>query len=255
MIESKIRGDEFKHFGETKGETSHAKIAESIFLPPQEMISWQEHFIGNNYNRDSGFDKTWFDLAFALDRGLSKGSAFEEAKALFSQLEEAISAKIFKKEDEKKFYFRFHNNGQTEQEASVVAQGINKIGQLIYLIMNGSLTKDTILFWDEPETNLNPKYILVVSKFLQTLAKAGCQIFVATHDYLLLSELSMAKQFQDVQGDVPDMKFFSLIKGENGTEIEEGGLISEIQNNPILDEYARLQETKLGLYAKRLQTT
>jgi predicted ATPase len=225
-------------------------IEQFLFIPTQEMLSWQEHFIGNNYNRESGFDKTWFDLAFALDRGILGKGALEDAEKLFYQLEEAISAKILKRD--KKFYFHFFNNGQTEQEASIVATGINKLAQLIYLIMNGSLTKETTLFWDEPEANLNPKYILVVSKFLQTLAKAGCQIFVATHDYLLPYDLSLSKEYQEVEGDVPDMKFFSLYKGENGTEVEEGATMSDLNHDPIHEGLSKHNQREDILFRKSL---
>ena len=222
-----------------------------MYIPPNEMLSWYLGFSSLYNRREISFDKTYYDLSESLGLPLLKNAELNKAQLLIAGLENELHLEVIKRDDN--FFIKWDNDN--EYEASAMATGINKLAQLIYLIMNGSLTKDTILFWDEPEANLNPKYILVVSKFLQTLAKAGCQIFVATHDYLLLSQLSMAKQFQDIEGNVPDMKFFSLIKGENGTEIEEGGLISEIQNNPVLDEYARLQETKLGLYAKQLETT
>ncbi|MEZ4958202.1 MAG: AAA family ATPase [Saprospiraceae bacterium] len=230
------------------------RIPESrLFIPPQEMLSWQQNFIGNNLNRESGFDKTWFDLAIALDRGILKGDAYAEAKQLVSLLEEAISAEVIRKD--KKFYFRFHNNGQSEQEASVVAQGINKLGQIIYLILNGSIDKNTILFWDEPETGLNPKYITIVTKFLLTLANAGCQIFVSTHDYLLTHQLSLFAENRDIEENVPPMRFFALRKGENGTEVEAADTVAEIQNNAILDEYAAYHELQMDIASKRFQTT
>ena len=118
--------------------------------------------------------------------------------------------------------------------------------------MNGSLTKDTILFWDEPEANLNPKYILVVSKFLQALAKAGCQIFVATHDYLLPYDLSLAKEYQDVEGSVPDMKFFSLFKGENGTEVEEGATMPDLHHDSIHEGLSQHNNREDVLFRKSL---
>ncbi|MCB0521827.1 MAG: AAA family ATPase [Lewinellaceae bacterium] len=229
------------------------RLNEHLFIPPQEMLSWQQNFIGNNLNRESGFDKTWFDLAIALDRGILKGDAYAEAKQLVSLLEEAISAEVIRKD--KKFYFRFHNNGQSEQEASVVAQGINKLGQIIYLILNGSIDRDTILFWDEPETGLNPKYITIVTKFLLTLANAGCQIFVSTHDYLLTHQLSLFAENRDIEENVPPMRFFALRKGENDTEVEAADTVAEIQNNAILDEYAAYHELQMDIASKRFQTT
>jgi hypothetical protein len=37
--------------------------------------------------------------------------------------------------------------------------------------------------------------------------------------------------------------------------VQDGKVIAEIQNNPILDAYAKLAETQLGLYTKSLQPT
>ena len=47
-------------------------------------------------------------------------------------------------------------------DVQLVADGYRKIATLYYLLRNGSLTKDSILFWDEPEANLNPKLVVEV---------------------------------------------------------------------------------------------
>ena len=213
---------------------------ESLFIPPNEILSWFKGFINLYKNKEVGFDKSYFELAVALDGPLLKGKAKEQARNLSIDLEQGIGAKIIKKDDGG-FYLVFGD--EQEIETSIVATGINKIAQLIYLIMNGSLTKDTILFWDEPEANLNPKYITLVAKFLQTLANAGCQIFVASHDYLLVHELSFLSEYRkerEMQGEkVPGVKFFALYKGEDGSsQVEEGESMSQIQNDAILDEYS-----------------
>lgn len=51
------------------------------------------------------------------------------------------------------------------------------------IILSGSLSKNSVLFWDEPETNLNPKMIKPVVDAVIELAKTGVQVFVTTHDY------------------------------------------------------------------------
>ena len=60
--------------------------------------------------------------------------------------------------------------------------------KIIILILSGSLNKDTVLFWDEPETNMNPKMIRPIVQALTALAKMGVQIFVTTHDYFVQQE-------------------------------------------------------------------
>ncbi len=231
------------------GERKPIYVRYPLFIPIQEMLSWQRGFINLYSNKEMDLDKTYFDLAVALDGNLLKGEAQKDAAKLVEELEQFLKIKVLKKD--RKFYVAFLEDKE-EHDAALVATGINKLAQLIYLIMNGSLTKDTILFWDEPEANLNPKYILVVSKFLQTLAKAGCQIFVATHDYLLPYDLSLSKEYQDVEGQVPDMKFFSLFKGENGTEVEEGDTMPDLNHDSIHEGLSEHNNREDILFRKSL---
>jgi ABC-type Mn2+/Zn2+ transport system ATPase subunit len=136
----------------------------------------------------------------------------------------------------------------------LTASGVNKLAQMVYLISNGSLTENTVLFWDEPETNLNPKYIKIVAQFLQTLAKNGVQIFVATHDYLLAHLLSLDVEYRD-QTNAPSMKFFAFYKGKDGSEVETADTLAGIENNSILDEYAAYYDLEQYYFKQTLHTT
>ncbi len=242
----------------SSGEANFHKIVSSgLFLPVMEMLSWFPGFSSLYNRREIAFDKTYFDLSDALGLPLLKNSALKEAREIISEIEEGLAIEVSKKEG--RFYIHFKKTGG-EHEATISATGINKIAQLIYLIMNGSLTKDTILFWDEPEANLNPKYITLVAKFLQTLANAGCQIFVASHDYLLVHELSLLSEYREekeLNGEtVPDIKFFALYKGEDGsTHVEEGQSMSEIQNDAIGEEYAAHHSREEALWRKPYEKT
>ncbi|MCB0519661.1 MAG: AAA family ATPase [Lewinellaceae bacterium] len=249
-IDSRLLDDQYSHIGEWKAQNSNTKIAEPVFLPSQEMISWFKGFISAYENRESYIDETYYRLAKALASLSLKGESLKRQEPLYKELEEAIKGKVIRKGDD--FFIEFFDE-QKEFQAPIVATGINKLAQLIYLIMNGSLTKDTILFWDEPEANLNPKYILVVAKFLQTLANAGCQIFVATHDYLLPYELSLSKEYADVaEGKVPDMKFFALYKGEDGTKVEEGATMPDLSHDAIHEGLRQHQSREDRLFQKSL---
>ena len=71
-----------------------------------------------------------------------------------------------------------------------------------------------MLFWDEPETNLNPKLYGVVIEVLLELQRLGVQIFLATHDYVVLKELDLRAK----EGD--KVAFHSLYRSEKTGEIE-----------------------------------
>jgi predicted ATP-dependent endonuclease of OLD family len=215
-----------------------------VFIPTLEMLSNFSGFASSYEKRETPFDITYYYLAKDLEPLVLKD--INGMYDLVKELEHTINGKVIRKGNE--FYIKF-SNLEDNVSSGLVATGINKIAQLIYLIMNGSLTKESILFWDEPEVNLNPKYISLVAKFLQTLSKAGVQVFVATHDYLLIHQLSLAAEYR-AQTDAPAMKFFSLTKGDDGTVVESGATLVEINNNAILDEYAAFYDLENSLFAK-----
>ena len=54
-----------------------------------------------------------------------------------------------------------------------------------------------MLFWDEPETNLNPSLFEAVIDILLELQRQGVQIFIATHDYLILKQIDLRSRKED----------------------------------------------------------
>lgn len=237
-----------KHFSIIQNPENEIKI-DVLLIPVNEMLSWYKGFIPAYENRESSIDYVYYLLAKKLAPLPLKGDKLKEQKLLIQELENELGFEVVRDGDEFLIAFakdQIHNT-------KLVANGINKLAQLIYLIMNGSLTKNSIIFWDEPEAGLNPKYIVLVAKFLQTLAKAGCQIFVSTHDYLLSHTLSLAAEYRDVQPETPAMRFHSLYKTPEGTQIESADTLPEIQHNSILDEYSRFYKAEEDLFYKSMK--
>ncbi len=228
----------FMLLGDTGYKTSNNNLT-SRFIPTNEILSIYNGFIAAWENRENGFDKTYYDLAKALN-----ALPLKKRNPLMDELEAALSISVVRQGEE--FYIKFRKEDDGLKSA-MVATGINKLAQLIYLIMNGALTQKTVLFWDEPETNLNPRYTKLVAQFLQTLAKAGMQIFMATHDYLLVHQLSLAAEYR-AQTHAPPMRFFSLYKGKDGTSVEVADNLTSIENNTILDEFAAFYDLENSLF-------
>jgi len=133
-------------------------------------------------------------------------------------------------------------------EAQLVAEGLRKLASLKYLIDNGSLQSNGILLWDEPETNLNPRLIPHLAKFLYRLAASNnIQIFIATHDFLLSQELSLISEYEESA----QIKFFSLYKLDSsaGVLLESGNTIAELEHNAILKEFADHYDREAELFA------
>ena len=135
----------------------------------------------------------------ALEAPLLRGPRFKEIDKLLNPLEEVLGGSI--KNENGRFYLLQKGSGKFE--ISLVAEGFRKLGTIAYLLANGSLSNQSILFWDEPETNLNPAYMSKVAEMLVRVANNGTQVFIATHSLFMLRELSMMTK--DVKS-----RFFAL---------------------------------------------
>ncbi len=211
-----------------------------IYLPTQEFLSINEGFIATYDKRELPYDKTYYDLSIALNALPLREDKLIDVQDAITFLRKIIAGEQAEESEvvtQKNGRFRF-SLPEGELSVHLVAEGYRKIATLYYLLRNGSLTKDSILFWDEPEANLNPKLVVEVVRVLQMLAAAGMQIFVTTHDYLLSQELSLLAEYPS-ESKV-DIKFFALHRPDRkaGVLVEAGRTLAEIKYNPILEEYA-----------------
>ena len=206
-----------------------------IYIPTKEMISTVEHFVSlyDEYHID--FEEMYYDLAKLLDRPLSKGpNTMEQNQVLFS-LEDIMKGQIVQRN--KKFYFKI--KGEGEFEMGLLSDGYRKLSMLIYMILSGSLNKNTILFWDEPETNMNPKMIRPIVQVMLALAKMGVQIFVSTHDYFVLQEFNMIAAYPELNPEKLDVRFISLYRDGKAQDVlyEMKNSASDLTHNAIMQEF------------------
>jgi predicted ATP-dependent endonuclease of OLD family len=230
--------------------SDYESVSPAIYLPTVEMLSIYDHFFATYERKEIPYDKTCYDLALALNAAtLRKTHAdYQSVEPILKNLQEIITNSKSQEQDvvvkeSEHFYFNLNGN---KLDVNLVADGYRKLGTLFYLLRNGSLTTDSILFWDEPETNLNPKLIAKVAKVLQALADSGMQIFIATHDYLLSHELSLLAEYPSAN----TIKFFSLYKPNHDSSvmIEEGDSLVDISHNPILEEFADHDDREAELF-------
>ncbi|WP_294453138.1 AAA family ATPase [uncultured Bacteroides sp.] len=203
-----------------------------IYIPPREMLSLFEGFISLYEKREISFDETYLDLAKSMDVAPLRNEALKEVMEMLNPLLEKWNINVIRKGN--RFYVI--DEGK-EYEAHLVAEGLRKLATIIYLCINGELRSDTVLFWDEPESNMNPTLISVIVDMLIELSKRfHVQIFVSTHDYLLSHKLSMYAEYAPEEN--PEMRFFSLYKTGHNVEMEVSDKLIDINHNPILKEYA-----------------
>ena len=215
-----------------------------VYIPPKEIISATENF-GSLYNDyHIAFEETYYDLARLLEKPLKKGPNTTEQKNVIKSFEKIVDGSIIQKD--RNFYLKVKGAG--EFEMGLVSEGYRKISTIMYLILSGSLSKNAVLFWDEPETNMNPKMIKPMVDAIIELAKMGVQVFVTTHDYFVQQCFNMAAKYSK---DTLKYNFISLYKEENHSiNFETAESLSDLENNAVMEEfdllYDREQEMLYG---------
>jgi predicted ATPase len=131
---------------------------------------------------------------------------------------------------------RFYLNipGSGKMEMPLVAEGLRKLAMISRLIATGSLLDKGYLFWDEPETNLNPGLIKLIARVIIDLSKSGIQSFVSTHSLFLMREMEILLQSKEYKKIKP--KIFAMVKDGDDIDIEQADNFDDIKNIASLDE-------------------
>jgi hypothetical protein len=209
--------------------------ANPIFLPTKEVLSIFPNFASTLRERHLSFDETYLDLADTVGVAALKKLKKEE-QSLRESLERVMGGKVFMENN--RFYLFPEAEGKGKIEMPLVAEGIRKIALLTYLVMNGGLRDKSLLFWDEPEVNLNPKLMRQLAVTLVEMAEQGVQIILATHSLFLLREFEIAKA--KIPAKLP-LRYFALSIADDELKIAQGESIEEI--DPIASLDADLEQS------------
>ena len=221
----------------------NAKVT-PVFIPPKEIISSTSNFTSLYEDYHIDFEETYYDLAKLLLRPLSRGTNAQWQQELLSSFEEMFNGNVIQKDN--KFYLKMPESG--EYEMGLVSEGYRKLSTLNYLIRSGSLGKNSILFWDEPESNLNPKMIPYLVKFLMELSSKGVQIFISTHSYFIQQEFNLYSSYKNANTNNIDIKYISLFKDPDNirsVKYENSNVLNEIIHNSIMEEFDALYDREI----------
>jgi predicted ATPase len=230
-------------FGETTNRTINKientfqpRKENSIFLPAKEILSLQDTIMRvRDEWKMFGFDDTYYDLAKALSP-TKKGKNLKSFSEARKQLSEAIGGSI--QYDDKQKAWTFESNDKGRYAIDITAEGIKKVSILDAILGNHYLSRDSIIFIDEPESALHPELISKFMDIICALAKDGIQFFIATHSYFVIKKLYINANKQNLK--IPLLSF----KDEG---IELSNLKDGIADNPIVGESVRLYEEELDL--------
>jgi len=226
---------------DTKGKEGWEKaFAEdsSIFIPAKEMLSHSYKLAAATRLNNVRFDDTCIDIINSAKIDISMEKNLSARAAMLKKIETMTDGRIIYDADKDEFYLK---KGSSKQEFNLVAEGIKKMGLLWVLVKNGTLEKGSILFWDEPEANINPGFISVIAELLLELQKNGVQIFLSTHNYFLAKYIDIKKK------DENDVNFFSLYKNSDNKSVscEKATQFSLLNNNPIMKTYLDIYREEL----------
>lgn len=146
----------------------------------------------------------------------------------------------------------FKANGQDNLSACMTAEGFRKIGIIQHLLANEALSpkKCGVLFWDEPEANLNPKLMRMIVESLLELSRNGLQIIIATHDYTTLKWFDLLKN----SGKDDHICYHSLYRDEEHNEVMLNSTDNylAIKPNSIADVFSDLTDNEISKTMGRL---
>lgn len=213
-----------------------------IFIPAKEVLTSLKAMRATRDNLHMpGFDDTYLDLIRALVIPTQKGNITEELRDVNKRLEELFEGQIEQGTDDD-FIFK---KGNTEFQMQLTAEGVKKIGILTTLIRNRQLNANSVLFMDEPETTLHPEATRELVEMLILLAKAGIQIFIATHNYFVLKQMHLCARRDDVNANC------YILNRQKGKSVDYTifDLKEEFPENSISGEAIKMadEETKLDL--------
>ncbi|MET3124316.1 energy-coupling factor transporter ATP-binding protein EcfA2 [Oxalobacteraceae bacterium GrIS 2.11] len=142
-----------------------------------------------------------------------------------------------------RMHLKFIANKGESISANMAAEGIRKLGILQLLLQNHQLDpgRTGALFWDEPETNMNPKLMKLLVETLLELSRNGQQIILATHDYVLLKWFDLL--VKKGQGD--HIRFHALSSENGQVFVQSADDYRQLDSNAIANTFNDLYDEEI----------
>ena len=206
---------------------------ESVFIPVKEMLSNGPGFRSLYAQREIHFEEIYADVLDRAYRPALRGPVEPIRKGILKTLQTVVEGKVNVRNEE--FFLR---NRHGNLEFTLLAEGMRKLGLLWLLVQNGTLLNGSVLFWDEPETNLNPKVFAVLIEILLQLQRMGVQVLIATHEYAILKELELLMRADD------RVRFYTLYRDQSDGELtyETASVPFELDHSPIAEAFTSLYD-------------
>lgn len=206
-----------------------------IFIPPKDMLAHAPGFTSLYEQKEISFDETYRDILVRASSPVARGAPSAPRRELRARLESLISGRITLENE--RFYLE---SDQGKLEFTLLAEGLRKFALLLRLVENETLRRSSVLFWDEPEANINPVNIKeLIDLLLYLHREVGVQIFMATHSDFVLKEL-------DLQQRPGEARFFALYRQGDRVQVEVAERADALSHNAIDQENLRLYDEEIA---------
>lgn len=218
------------------GETSWKKEElASAYIPVKEMLAHAPGFLATAAKREIAFEEVYIDIIKRAFLPRTKGAPDKQRQRLLTTLQKAIDGTVITKGE----HF-FLKNKQGDLEFTLLAEGMRKLALIWLLIQNGTLPSGSVLFWDEPEANLNPALMGEVVEVILELQRMGAQIFLTTHNYVLLKEFDLRKKQED------QIQYLSLFRDKSEAVMSKASdTYLDVDPNAIAATFSDLYDREL----------
>jgi energy-coupling factor transporter ATP-binding protein EcfA2 len=215
---------------------------DAVYIQAKDILSHSMGFRSLFARRKIHYDGTYTDV---LDQAFMPPlrELPPESEEVLERLQIILGGQVQVRENDQVIV----NFGNYELQLHLVAEGLHKFALLWLLVSTGALKPGSILFWDEPEANLNPKLMREIVEVILLLKRMGIQIFFATHDYVVLKWLDLLGNGE------PGVLYHTLAaEGPGVVRCESADNLLDLKQNAILDIYAELYDAELKRTMERI---
>ncbi len=213
-----------------------------VFIPTKEVLSFMKGFNSLYEKYELSFDQTYQDICLLLDLPeIRPETLLEKSKWAMEEIKGICGGR-----------FVFYGGGKVtfktenaEYSANSMAEGFRKAGMLSRLLETGAIQPGVSgpLFWDEPESNLNPKLLKLLVQILLELSRNGQQIILTTHDYVLLKWFDLLMD----KGKNDHVRFHALYQDNDGNvKLDSCDDYRAISPNAIADTFNDLTREQVN---------
>ncbi len=208
----------------------------AVYIPVKDMMANAPGFRSLYSLRQVHFEEVYSDIIDRAFLGRLRGPVDKDRKKLLRILQESMQGSVVERKEE---FFLKHSSG--ELEFTLLAEGLRKLGLIWLLIQNGVLANGSVIFWDEPEANLNPTLIKTVVNILIELRRLGVQVFVSTHNYFVLKEFDMQCRETD------KLSYHSLFRENAAANVSHAAFanLADVRPNLIDDVFADIIDREM----------